>query len=85
MILDRLKTVGIVVGILTAAGLPGWNWVEARIQKEIVSVVKKEISKELRDMKVLVEFNRMQAEKDPKTKDDWNKAIDLIDNGGTVR
>jgi hypothetical protein len=81
----RLAAIGITLGIITGGAVPGWKYADGCIDNKIKKVVKVELSTELRDMRVPVEFNRMQAEKDSLMKKDWNKAIDLIDNSGTVR
>lgn len=48
-------------------------------------VVKTCLDKEFRDLKVMVEFNRQQALQDTALLRLWNRAIDVIDNGGSVR
>lgn len=85
MILNRLKMIGIIITITTAVLFPCIKYAEGCIDKKISKVVKIELSRELRDVRVLVEYNRMQAEKDSTKLIEWNKAIDMIDNGGKVR
>lgn len=84
-LVKRLGVIALVTGLITTVAFPSVKYANGRFNTKIKNVVKVELSKGLRDMKILVEYNRMQAKKDSSNLADWNNAIDFIDNGGTVR
>jgi len=51
----------------------------------LIPLIKTCAEEEFRDLKILVEFSRQQALSDTTKMAQWNRAVDIVDNGWRIK
>jgi hypothetical protein len=75
--------IAVILGVIALWGKAD-ACIDSRIDRVAKEVIGRELKSDLRDLKIMIEYNKMQAMQSEETKDLWNRAIDRIDNLGRV-
>ena len=83
-------TIGVIATVITIilGGFAIWSkagvYVDSKMKHIAKTTIHNEMKKDLRDLRIMIQFNKMQAREDTVKWRMWNDAIDIVDHGGRI-
>ena len=83
-------TIGVIATVITIilGGFAIWSkagdYVDGKMKYIAKRTIQNELKADLRELRIMIQFNKMQAKEDTAKWRMWNDAIDIVDHGGRI-